>query len=76
MTADQRTELLKRLENAGVEKIQLEKCVQIARELDLTVEQVILLIKFRSNYCNAIGNPETPIIEYVCSVFPYIQNSI
>jgi general transcription factor 3C polypeptide 1 len=41
MTADQRTELLKRLENAGVEKIPLEKCVQIARELDLTVEQVL-----------------------------------
>lgn len=46
MTADQRTELLKRLDNAGVEKISLEKCVQIARELDLTVEQVSPLLKF------------------------------
>jgi hypothetical protein len=50
MTADQRTELLKRLEIAGVEKIPLEKCMHIARELDLTVEQVSFLLKnFKPN---------------------------
>jgi hypothetical protein len=54
MTADQRTELLKRLENAGVEKIPLEKCTHIARELNLTVEQVSPLLKnFKSYYIDA-----------------------
>lgn len=41
MTAEQRMELLSRVTNVDREKkISLKDCIRIARELDLTVEQV------------------------------------
>ncbi|KAJ3680257.1 hypothetical protein LUZ60_016535 [Juncus effusus] len=47
MTLDQRTELFKRLSNFGLEKIPFKECVTFARELNLSVEQVLRVSRER-----------------------------
>ncbi|KAJ3706471.1 hypothetical protein LUZ61_010176 [Rhynchospora tenuis] len=59
MTTEQRTQLLERLKNAGIEKIPFEECVQIARELNLTVEQVLRVSRERRYSCRKLKTKES-----------------
>lgn len=49
MTADQRAELLKRVINDGPQrKLSFKECEEIAKDLNLTLEQVLLCSLCRS----------------------------